>query len=998
MVGFLVRGGGLLGLFVVVVFLGYAGESKPESKPLSPREEQATFKIAKGFVIELVASEPEVVDPVAMAFDERGRLFVAEMHAYPNEGVGTGVVVSGKIKVLEDQDGDGVFEKSTVFADKLRLPNSVMPYRNGLLVSNAPELIFLEDKDGDGKADGQRVLYSGFDLANIQQMLNGLQWGLDNWVYGLAGSKGGSIKSAEKPGQSVVELRGRGIRFKPDQPGSLEPITGGGQFGLAPDDWGNWFVNTNSQHLRHMVLPDHYLRRNPDLPVTAVTLDIADHGAACKVHRLSPFESWRVERTTRRKESADAKRFAATELIPGGFVTSGCGPVIYCADLFPPAYRGNSFICDPANNLVHRDVLAPNGATFTARRGEEDHEFLASTDNWFRPVFLCLGPDGALYLADFYREIIETPLSLPDDIKKRWNLNSRGKGRIWRIRPEGKYQPQKLDLTRASGEELVKHLESRNRWWRITAQRLLVQRQEKGVVPALETLAREADFLPGVVHALWTLRGLEAFHPKLAIRLTQEAEPFARVHALRLAEDYLKAKPGENDPVFDKAPFRDLANDPTPQVRFQAAFSLAEFPTSLYQILRRDLADPWIQTAVLSSVNTPQKAAAQLSLLTVEVAKTTEMHPAHVKLFNKLGYLVATRGKDAELGVAFTVLGRLEKFPRLQGALLEGVGSGLQNQKLTIEDLLRKDSFRLGRFWLDFVEAVARRAGLDNANLEDREEAIRLLGHAPLEVASKVLAPQLLPTQPQAIQLAVVRSLGQHPGVKVAELLLESWPSLSPSIRREVLEVLFARPERVRELLRYIEQNKVLGSQLEPAKLTLLRNYPDAKLRAEALKLLAKQVAPARQKVVETYQAALDLKGEPDRGRAVFKKTCTACHRLEDVGVEVGADLLSVLPNKTPERLLIDILDPSREVDPRFIEYLVATNSGKVVTGLIAAETAASVTLRRAEKTEDTLLRTQIESIQSSAKSLMPEGLEMQLQPQDVADLIAYLMGVVRKK
>ncbi|HXG13318.1 MAG TPA: PVC-type heme-binding CxxCH protein, partial [Gemmataceae bacterium] len=408
----------------------------PPAGPLSPREELATFRIVKGFRVELAACEPEVIDPVAMAFDEEGRLYVAEMRGYPNDGVATGEVHSGKIKLLEDRDGDGFYEHAIPFAENLRFPTAVMPWKGGLLAAVAPEIIYFEDTDGDGRADRRRTFYTGFGLDNIQQLINGLQWGLDNWVYGVAGSNGGTITSPEKPAMPAVVLRGRGVRFRPDVPGSLEPTSGGGQFGLAADDWQRWFVNTNSQHLRHIVLPDHYLRRNPALPVAAVVLDIPDHGASCKVFRISPFEAWRVERTRRRKEGPDARRFAATELVPGGYVTSGCGPVIYTADLFPEAYRGSAFICDPANNLIHRDVLEPKGATFVARRGEADCEFLASTDTWFRPVNLCLGPDGALYVLDFYREAIETPLSLPDDIKRQLNLESRGKGRIWRIVPD----------------------------------------------------------------------------------------------------------------------------------------------------------------------------------------------------------------------------------------------------------------------------------------------------------------------------------------------------------------------------------------------------------------------------------------------------------------------------------------------------------------------------------------------------------------------------------
>src|SRR5205085_1706360 len=303
--------------------------------------------------------------------------------------------------------------------------------------------------------------------------------------------------------------------FHPETPGSLEPTTGGGQYGLAVDDWQHWFTATNSQHLRNYVLPDHYLRRNPSLPVSAVALDIPDHGAACQVHRISPFEAWRVERTTRRKGGPDAQRFPSTELVPGGYVTSACSPLVYTADLFPEAYRGDTFVCDPANNLIHRDHLVPRGATFVARRADEDCEFLASTDNWFRPVNLALGPDGALYVADFYREVIETPLSLPDDIKKKLNLESRGRGRIWRVRPDGPPPARKPSLRKAPTAELVRHLADGNSWWRFTAQRLLVERQDKAAVKPLEELARAATLPAGRAHALWTLRGLNALDEAL---------------------------------------------------------------------------------------------------------------------------------------------------------------------------------------------------------------------------------------------------------------------------------------------------------------------------------------------------------------------------------------------------------------------------------------------------------------------------------------------------
>ncbi|MFO0931029.1 MAG: PVC-type heme-binding CxxCH protein, partial [Gemmataceae bacterium] len=484
------------------------------SRPLTPNEERATFAVPKGFRVELVAAEPNVVDPVAMTFDERGRLFVCEMRGYPNGGRGTGTISSGVIKLLEDRDGDGVYETATVWADGLRFPTGLTPWKGGLLVANAPDLLYLQDTTGAGKADRRTVLYTGFDVANIQQLLNSLQFAHDNWIHGVAGMAGGTITCVEKPGVAPVTLRGRGVRFRPDVPGSLEPTSGGGQYGLSADARGGWFTATNSQHLRHIILPDHYLRRNPALPVREVTLDIPEHGAACKVFRTSPFEAWRVERTTRRAGSVDAKRFPTTELVPGGYVTSGCSPLVYTADLLPPEYRGTVFVCDPANNLILRDTLTPSGATYVARRGHPDREFLTSIDNWFRPVHLTLGPDGAIYVLDFYREVIETPLSLPDDIKARLNLESRGRGRIWRVTtaPAGS-KPVRPALDRATTSELVRHLGDANSWWRLTAQRLLDERKPADALPALTSLARDGKTPVARMHALWALDGRDALEP-----------------------------------------------------------------------------------------------------------------------------------------------------------------------------------------------------------------------------------------------------------------------------------------------------------------------------------------------------------------------------------------------------------------------------------------------------------------------------------------------------
>jgi putative membrane-bound dehydrogenase-like protein len=983
---------------------GAGAEDKPlpgltNKGPLSPREEMATFKVPKGFRVELVACEPAIVDPVAMAFDEDGRLFVAEMPGYPNAGVGTGTITSGKIKLLEDRDGDGFYEKSTLYADGLRFPMSAMPYKGGLLVAVAPDILHLKDTDGDGKADQRRILYTGFDLANIQQLVNSLQWGLDNWVYGVAGGYGGSIRSAEKPGAAAVTLRGRSFRFRPDIPGSLEPTSGGGQYGLTADAWGRWFTATNSQHLRHIVLPDQALRRNPALPVRAVTLDIPDHGPACKVYRVSPFEAWRVERTRRRREGKDASRFPSTELVPGGYSTSTCSPLVYDATLFPEAYRGNVFVCDPANNLIHRDVLVPKGATFTARRGEADCEFLASTDNWFRPVWLSLGPDGAMYVLDFYREVIETPLSLPEDIKKRVNLQSRKRGRIWRVLPEKAKRRPRPKLSKARSEELVKHLADDNAWWRMTAQRLLVERQDKGAVKALESMARQKRSAVGRAHALWTLEGLKALPDRLIEEALKDEEAGVREQALRLAEERLPRAPALLPAVAR------LAGDAAPRVRFQAALTLGasagkeRLPT-LAALLRNPASDSWTQTAVLSSCG---KQAPEL-LVTLVGDAQFRSSPAdrQRQAVLPVAALAAATADEARLASMLALL-RLQPGQAVpapwQLSLAEGLGEGLRNTRRSLAQLLEQTPESLKaevRPLRDFFGWAEKTTSAAKGSLSERLTAARLLGYAPFGVAKPTLAKLLSPRQPAELQLAAIRALALHPRPEVAPTLLGAWSGYSPTVRRECVEALFARTERLQTLLAALEKKTVLAGQLEPARVEQLRRHRDPAVRARAQKVLVGVAAPERQKVVDAYRAALDLKADRLRGKAVFKKTCATCHRLENEGYEVGPDLLAALKNKTREQLLLDILDPSREVDPRFQNYIVTTTKGQTLTGLIATETASSITLRRGEKAEDVLLRSQIEDITATGKSVMPENLETQLSKQDLADVIEYLLSVVR--
>jgi putative heme-binding domain-containing protein len=371
-------------------------------------------------------------------------------------------------------------------------------------------------------------------------------------------------------------------------------------------------------------------------------------------------------------------------------------------------------------------------------------------------------------------------------------------------------------------------------------------------------------------------------------------------------------------------------------------------------------------------------------------------------LLTRLAALVGTKADDAGLAKALNLLGAPGKETgRADVAILDGLGQGLQNSARPLARLWEqpplalKDAVGRARAFFEQAAAVARD---EKRPAGERAAAVRLLGRGPYGPLAAI-APGLLTAQaPPEVQLAAVRALALHARPQVSEMLLAPWAGYSPAVRREAAEALFARADRLPALLTALERKKVLSNQLEPLRLEQLRKHPNARVREQARKVLAGQVAADRRRVVEAYRDALDLRADAAHGKAVFKKTCATCHRLENEGYEVGPDLLSALRNKSGEQLLIDVLDPSREVDPRYLNYLVTTKKGQTLTGMIAAETASSVTLRRGEKQEDTVLRGQIEEVQATAKSVMPEGLEMQLSKQDLADVISYLRAVAAPK
>ena len=550
----------------------------PMPPPLSPEQGLLSLRLPDGFRAELVAHEPQITDPAAFDWGPDGRLWVVQMNDYPTGMDGKGQP-GGVVKILTDRDRDGRYEDTTVFADQLPFPTGVMPWRQGVLIAAAPDIIYAVDQDGDGRAETREVLFTGFTPGNQQHRFNGFEWGLDGWIYAANGDSGGTVSSI-KTGKTLA-ISGRDVRFRPDT-GEIETVSGMTQYGLRRDDWGHWFGNNNPAWLWQVTLPERYLKRNPQLAVKRVKKPLANYPDATRVFPASPP----IERPNQPWSL--------------NHVTSACSPTPYRDTLFGPTFADNVFIAEPVHNTVHREVLSRDGSGFRSQRaaGEETREFLASTDNWFRPVFLRTGPDGALWVADYYRFVLEHPEWISPEMQARVDLRAGSdRGRLYRIAPVDAPRRPVPDLSTLPAPARVAALNSSNGWQRDMAQRLLLERKNPAAPVPLRALLTPAHLPQVRLQALATLGALGALDEATLSAALTDPHPWVRCAALRESEAF---------PVESLFPaVAALARDPDPAVLLQAAFTLGFWPPERSEPVLAELSahpDEDVRVAVMSSL------------------------------------------------------------------------------------------------------------------------------------------------------------------------------------------------------------------------------------------------------------------------------------------------------------------------------------------------------------------------------------------------------------
>ncbi len=934
--------------------------------PVPKEEALSTIRAHPDVKVELAAAEPLVMDPIDIAWGPDGRMWVVEMADYPLGLDGNGQP-GGRIRFLEDEDGDGIYDRSTLFIEALNFPTSVLPWRDGVLITAAPDILFARDTDGDGRADDVESLYTGFRIGNQQHLVNGLQWGLDGWIYLANGDSGGMIRSTSS--EEMININGRDLRIHPED-GGIEAVQGRSQFGRNRDGWGNWFGNSNSWPGWHYALDDGYLRRNPHVTYTNGIQYLPEVPQAGPVYPVSATLS-------RYNDYEKSNRF-----------TSASGFMIYEDDALGEAFAGNSFVAESVHNLVSRGIVYPKGATFASRRASDETgaEFLASTDNWFRPTAIRSGPDGTLYIVDMYRLVIEHPEWVPPDWQRKLDLREgHDKGRIFRVSgKEGSAtKPPRLD--ELSSVELVRAFDTTNRWQRDQIHQLLVWKPAPEATESLRAIVNNGKVPQARSQALWILSQLDALDEMTLLAGLDDTVAGVRRQAVRLSESRLDA----NTELLDRV--LALANDNDPQVRMQVAYALGESRSdeagrALARMALAGRADPLMLAAVLSSAISHQEILAELcgpELLDAESRSLlrgllqTSIGSKNPDVLNRM----ITPLLDSKKSVV-----RLEAFAEFNQVLADS-GSSLDNLHKEASEPLRSTLEKARSLFSE-----ARELALDTeASIASRKISLRVLAfdtRGARDTASSV-AELLSPKSPTELQLSAVDSMENLLGSDSAGILLRGWNGYGPSLRRKIINTLLAKRESTIQLLRAAENDAEIVSAFTTVQIAMITRDRDARVHALASRIFDKNVTSNRAKLVEDYHPALDLKGDPQTGKNLYVALCSACHRFWDIGFDVGPDLAS-LSMKSPFTMLEAILDPNRAVEDKYAQYTATSLDGRTAIGILAEENATSLTLVNAGGLKQTVLRRNLKTLESGA-SLMPEGLEAGLNRQQMADLIAYI-------
>jgi putative membrane-bound dehydrogenase-like protein len=972
-----------LGCSLLLWIVGAASADEPNKSPISEITSATAedsinhIQIPAGTELELVASEPQVIDPIAIRFDEFGRMWVAQMGDYP-EGKG-----KSSIRILEDLDNDGEFETSRLFADDLHFVTGLQPWKQGVIVTMAGRVAYMKDTDGDHQADLIEDWYVGFSEDNTQLRANHPRLGLDNHVYIANGLRGGVVKDPRGKESKTVNISGMDFKFDPIT-AKYEAVSGAGQFGLTFDDQGNRYVCSNRNPLMQIMIANKYVKKYSSIAVADVKQDAAQAGVASKIFPLTNF--W------------------TTSNLHEGQFTAACGVLIYRGHSLI-GMKGIALTCDPTGNLVHAERLSQSRAAMTylpMYQDIEPREFLASRDSWFRAVNLRTGPDGCLYIVDMHRAVIEHPNWVPAELKMRKDTRyGDDKGRIYRLKSKGERLEARWNWNIANSgiEDLVLLLEHPNSWHRETAARLLIERRPDDAEILLSRIFIHSIHWEARQRALWVLEGLGLLQPKHIEAAVSDSSVAVRKQAAVLLEKHW------DDCPHGELLARKMLVDSNQAVQFQALLSFgdridhADFQLWLH-VFSRSIEDKWLTQAMLMAVGDDLPNLVQEFwtrgqdgiLKSMSPEKTDNIYRVHHAAARYLSNDVNARQKWltwvvqwwSEAPQRYHNLG-----VRNQGvtASLVGTLDGIRSRRVNVSALQTTASseqqVQIEVLW-DFAKQWADNVTLPAA---DRLAGIKLLGHAgKIDVLMEILAAPIR----SEFHVAVLQSLQSSGSAVPWDQVLDQFSAMRPAVKRACLDAVLRQPATTLLLLDALEAKDISANEVDSIRMNRMLKHSDKTIASRATAIQGSLVNADRQAVLAKYRAALTLEAFPKRGEIVFRKNCATCHKIGEIGMQVAPDI-SDSRTRQPIQILTDILQPNRAIDNNYMHYSIILNDGRVLDGILATETSSSVTLRQPEGKQEVVPRLEIDEIISRGVSLMPEGLEKNITLQQMADLVSFV-------
>jgi putative membrane-bound dehydrogenase-like protein len=955
----------------------------------SPEEAVRRMTLAEGFCAQLVAAEPLVRQPVAIEFDDRGRLWVIQYLQYPNpaglkrvhvdrysrtvydrvpEPPPRGPKGDDRITILEDLDANGRAHRARDFVSGLNLASGLAFGDGGVYVLQAPYLLFYPDHDGDGVPDGDpEVLLSGFGMEDAHAVANSLTWGPDGWLYGCQGSTVTAHIRGVEFQQGVWRYHPRSRRFE------LFCEGGGNSWGLDFDRHGNLLYSTNvgGYVVLHGVQGGYYWK------------SFGKHGA---LH--NPYTYGYIDHVPHRD-------------FHGGHVT--VGGIVYQGDAFPERFRDTYLAADLLGHAVYWHTLEPTGSTFRSRHGGE---LLRANDSWFAPCDLTMGPDGAVYVADWYDRRTAHP-----DPDADWD---RSNGRIYKIEATS-CPPVSVNLARLPTEQLIGLLSHRNDWYTRRARRILGERRDPAAIPVLRKMALESADDHLALEALWALYVSGGFEDGLARRLLAHRSPDVRRWTVRFLGDG-----GAVSRPLARQLVELAAHDPEVTVRSQLASIARRLPAAdglplVERILLRnedgqDAHIPLLAWWAVERHAVPARDAVLECFTRATAWRTPLIRDAILGRLMQRYAAEGTRAGDAAcarlLASAPTTADREQLLVTLDQGLRERPGGVAREHDVLDRELSRlgtgaTPSVALLRVRARLGHADAQAAALDLATDErsptsSRQAALEVLAETATTAGVARLLPLLRATQPEAVQLATLSVLEHVDRDWVAAALLQLYPQLTGRLRARTTDILLSRERWALAFLHTIDQGRYPAGEVATDQLRHLAQFHNQQLEILVRKHWGSITGGTpEEKLAEVRRLNNDLRAEPGnpvRGRELFQKHCAECHRLFGEGNMVGPDLTHA-NRKDRDALLVSLVDPSAVIRKEYLAYVVQTTDGRLLTGLLSEQTAGSITLLGAREARTTIARAKIESIQESTVSLMPENLLRDLKPTEVRDLFSYLQS-----